>query len=328
MKVHIHDLMNNIEDSSVDIEEQNVVSSERIKELTKMKIQNAGYTKKRSKKGLVTIGIAVAVVAALGTTAFAVFNGGLGGLSFGKRSLAEEIEADTGVSIPEEVLATMPEQEFISLQGYPDSPEYQATAEWLAFESGYDCDRKIMDEHDAEMRRTGVDPFEEYNCYLVWSQEMVDKINEITAKYDLKLHTNITDCDEKDVNEMCGEVFSDGFTGAGYMYEDGTFNLDSEFNGIYFQIGRCMRGYFDTTYLNVGNAGDYEEYEYTTKSGITVTISHGKGGMGMDKWIVTANLKDSFVSLNTIPFDYDGNLKEYTKADIEALVDSIDFTKL
>ncbi len=71
-----------------------------------------------------------------------------------------------------------------------------------------------------------------------------------------------------------------------------------------------------------------KEYEYTTKSGITVTISHGKGGMGMDKWIVTANLKDSFVSLNTIPFDYDGNLKEYTKADIEALVDSIDFTKL
>ena len=100
MKVHIHELMDNIEDSSVNIEEQNVVSSERIKELTKMKIQNAGNTKKRSKKGLVTIGIAVAVVAALGTTAFAVFNGGLGGLSFGKRSLAEEIEADTGVSIP------------------------------------------------------------------------------------------------------------------------------------------------------------------------------------------------------------------------------------
>ena len=328
MKVHIHELMDNIEDSSVNIEEQNVVSSERIKELTKMKIQNAGYTKKRSKKGLVTIGIAVAVVAALGTTAFAVFNGGLGGLSFGKRSLAEEIEADTGVSIPEEVLATMPEQEFISLQGYPDSPEYKATMEWLAFESGYDRDRKILDEHEAEMIRTGVDPFEKYNCYLVWSQEMADKIDEITAKYDLKLHTNITDCDEKIINEKCGVVFSDGITGAGYMYDDGTFNLDAEYNGIYFQAGRCMRGYFDTTYLNVGNASDYEEYEYTTKSGITVTLSYCYDKVFKNRWIVTANLEDSFVSLNILPFDYDGNLKDYSKEEIEALVDSIDFTKL
>ena len=320
--------MNNIEDSSVNIEEQNVVSSERIKELTRMKIQNAGNTKRRSKKGLVTIGIAVAVVAALGVSAYAVIEGGLERLSFGKSSLAEEIEADTGVSIPEDVLATMPEQEFISLQGYPDSPEYKATMEWLAFESGYDRDRKILDEHEAEIRRTGVDPFEEYNCYLVWSQEMADKIDEITAKYDLKLHTGITDCNEKIINEKCGGVFSDGITGAGYMYEDGTFNLDAEYNGIYFQVGRCMRGYFDTTYLNVGNASDYEEYEYMTKSGITVTLSYCYDKVFKNRWIVTANLEDSFVSLNVMPFDYDGNLKEYTKEDIENLVDHIDFSKL
>jgi hypothetical protein len=157
---------------------------------------------------------------------------------------------------------------------------------------------------------------------------MVDKINEITAKYDLKLHTNITDCDEKIINEKCGVVFANGITGAGYMYDDGTFNLDAEYNGIYFQAGRCMRGYFDTTYLNVGNASDYEEYEYTTKSGITVTLSYCYDKVFKNRWIVTANLEDSFVSLNILPFDYDGNLKEYTKEEIEALVDSIDFTKL
>ena len=321
--------MDNIEDSSVQLEGQNVVSSERIKELTRMKIQNAGYTKKRSKKGLVTVGIAVAVVAALGVTAYAAFGGGLERLSFGKSSLIEDIEADIGVSIPEDVRATMPEQEFISLQGYPDSSEYKATAEWLAFESGYDRDFKILDAYDAEVRSTGEDPFEEkYGAYNVYSQEMADKIDEITAKYDLKLHTGITDCDEKIVNEMCGDVFSDGITGAGYMYEDGTFNLDAEYNGIYFQAGRCMKGYFDTTYLNVGNAGNYEEYEYTTKSGITVTLSYCYDKVFKNRWIVTANLEDSFVSLNIMPFDYDGNLKEYSKAEIETLVDGIDFTRL
>ena len=41
MKVNIYDLMENIEDSSVRMEDNSVVSSERIKELTRMKIQNA-----------------------------------------------------------------------------------------------------------------------------------------------------------------------------------------------------------------------------------------------------------------------------------------------
>ena len=330
MKVHIHELMNNIEDSSVNIEEQNVVSSERIKELTNMKINKYGFTeKKRSKKGIITVGIAVAVVAALGVSVFAAIKGGLEVLSFGKSSWADEIAADDDVSIPEEALAALPEREFISLQGYAGSPEYKATAEWLAFESGYDRDWKILDAYDAEVKRTGEDPFEEkYGAYTVYSQEMADKIDEITEKYNLKLHENIDDCDEKTVNDMCGEVFSDGISGAGYMYEDGTFSLDAECNGIYFQIGRCMRGYFDTTYLNVGNAGKYEEYEYTTKSGITVTISYCYDKVFKNRWIVTANLEDSFVSLNILPFDYDGNLKEYTKAEIETLVNSIDFSKL
>ena len=330
MKVHIHELMNNIEDSSVDIEEQNAVSSERIKELTKMKINRYGFTeKKRSKKGIVTVGIAVAVVAALGVSVFAAIKGGLGRLSFGKSSWADEITADVDVSIPEEVLATLPEREFISVQGYADSPEYKAAAEWLAFESGYDRDWKIIDAYDAEVRNTGEDPFDEkYGAYTVYSQEMADKIDEITAKYDLKLHENIGDCDEKTVNDMCGKVFSEGITGAGYMYDDGTFSLDAECNGIYFQIGRCMKGYFDTAYINVGNANGYEEYEYTTKSGITVTISFCHDKVFKNRWIVTADLEDSFVSLNILPFDYDGNLKEYAKEEIEALADGIDFSRL
>ena len=42
MQINIRDLMDNIEDSSVELEDANVVSSERIKELTKMKINESG----------------------------------------------------------------------------------------------------------------------------------------------------------------------------------------------------------------------------------------------------------------------------------------------
>ena len=321
MKVHIRELMNNIEDSSVNIEEQNVVSSERIKEMTKMKINQYGYKeKKRSRKGIVTVGIAVAVIAALGASAYAAIKGGLIGASFGRSSWSPSIEEDIKYSLPE--------REFLSVVGYADSPEYKATAEWIKFEDSYDRDRKILEAHDAEIKRTGVDPFEEYSCYLVWSQEMVDKINEITAKYNLKLHENMTDCDEKILKEKYGDIFSGDFEGGGYMYDDGTFQLDATCSGINFQIRRCMRGYFDTTYLNIGNKANYEEYEYTTKSGVKVTIAIGKNSLGMKKWIVMADLENSFVTININSFDYDLNEHDYSKEDIQALADSIDFTKL
>ena len=321
MKIHIRELMNNIEDSSVNIEEQNVVSSERIKELTRMKIQNTSHRKHASKKTALTIGIAVAVVGALGVTAFAALNGGLGRLSFGKSSW--------GPSIEEDIKNSVPAREFVSVVGYADSPEYQATAEWLDFEDSYDSDRSILEAHDAEIRRTGVDPFEEYNCYLVWSQEMVDKINEITAKYNLKLHKNMTDCDEKVISQKYGNVFSGDFTGGGYMFEDGTFQLDALCGGINFSIRRCMRGYFDTTYINVGDKSTFEEYTYTTKCGVTVTIAKGQNTMmGVERWIVTANLEKSFVTVSIMGLDYDLNTHEYSNEEIENLLDQIDFTKL
>ena len=174
MKVNIYDLMENIEDSSVQMEDNSVVSSERIKELTRMKIQNASNKKRSSKKTILTVGIAVAVVAALGATAFAAINGGLANLSFGKSSW--------GPSIEEDIKNSLPAREFVSSQGYPDSPEYQATKEWIAFDDSYDREFKILDAFDAEIRRTGVDPFaEKYGDYGIYSQEMADKIDELCA---------------------------------------------------------------------------------------------------------------------------------------------------
>ena len=103
MQINIRDLMDNIEDSSVEMEETNVVSSERIKELTKMKINElgAGSAPRRSaKKKIVTVLVAAAVVSALGLSAYAALNGGLGSLTFGKSSWGPSIEEDIKHSLP------------------------------------------------------------------------------------------------------------------------------------------------------------------------------------------------------------------------------------
>ena len=323
MKINIRDLMENIEDSSVDLEETNVVSSERIKELTKMKINELGAAPKRkSKKTIITVLIAVAVVSALGITTFAAINGGLASRTFGKSTWAPEDETYVD-SDGEEY--TFPEREFISLQGYADSPEFQATGEWLEFEDGYDRDFSIVTAFDEEVKRTGVDPFEEkYGAYLIYSQEMADKVDEITAKYNLQLHKNLSDCDTDIVREKFGNVFSEEVFGAGYMYDDGTFQLDCTYKNIEFQIRRCMRGYFDTVYLNVGNIDNYEQWTYVTKDGYTVYLGIRSDGHA----VISIDLEDSFVSMSIMPWDSDLNQVIHTREELENLVDQIDFSLL
>lgn len=171
------------------------------------------------KKKVVTTVLVAAVVTAMGATAYAAITGGIGPLSFGRSSW--------GPSIEEDIKHSMPPREEWSLQGYPDTPEYKASAEWNKFEQSYDRDGKILDEADAEQKRTGIDPFgEKYGSYLIYSQEMADKVDEITAKYNLKLHTGFDDGDEKRLEEKVGDIFNDNITGGAYFYDDGTFQMD------------------------------------------------------------------------------------------------------
>lgn len=43
---------------------------------------------------------------------------------------------------------------------------------------------------------------------------------------------------------------------------------------------------------------------------------------------MTANLKNSFVVINIMPFDYDGNPNNYTDNDIKDIADSFYFDKM
>ena len=73
MEVRIHELLDGLEDSSVPMEETDVVSAMRIKELTKMKIdqtENKAPLRHPAGKRLVTLALAAALIIALGLTAY------------------------------------------------------------------------------------------------------------------------------------------------------------------------------------------------------------------------------------------------------------------
>lgn len=340
--------MENIEDSSVDLEEKDVVSSERIKELTKMKINEYGFKEKRSsKKKFVTVLIAAAVVSAVGISAFAAFKGGLEGVTFGDptdqtgSTTTERIEVPAGPEGPategEYTCEEPPMNHLISLQGYSNTDEFKASKEWREFEENYDKDWKIVDAYDKECKKTGKDPYEEkYPGYGIYSKEMADKVEELLKKYNLKLrgkfidgHSNPEDptdtsIREKELKEMFGDIWDDKIHGAGYCYENGTFSLDADCDKVSFQIRRVIKGTLDTVYLNVGDISQYKQWTYKTKCGVEVSIAlQDRNG------VVLANTPKGFVTINLCANeDEDGKPITYTQAQIEEFVDHINFNKL
>lgn len=318
MQINIRDLMENIEDSSVQLEEKDVVSSEKIKELTKMKINEYGNTQaqtaKRSSKKLVTVIVAAAVVSALGLSAYAAFKGGLEGVAFGGGTEVTGT-ASSDVSASQNVM--------ISLQGYSDSNEYKAAQEWHLFEDNYDPDGKLLDEADKRIKSLGHDPYEKYEGICVYTDEMASKVDEIVAKYNLKLHGKCHEADADKLIETYGNIFTD-ITGGGYYYEDGTFHLDAEYNGMFFQIRRCVDGVFDDVYINVGDINDYEQWVYVAKDGTEVSIAKSD-----DNNVLIAKTPKGFVVINCQPEDENLDpIAPFTKAQLEDLADHICFKNL
>lgn len=325
MKLHIHDLMENIEDSSVKLEETDVVSSDRIKELTKMKLNmTETNTRHSGKKKALTIGVAAAVVAALGIASYAAFGGGLSSVLLdpadADKPAQESVAAPVSSSEEAEQSDMFYAEEdltMISLQGYSDSPEYKAAREWTEFEDNYDTDWKILNKVGNKATKWD----DKYGTYNVYSQEMADKIDEITAKYDLKLHGKVKDGPQDKIDEKFGKVMNNAeYTG--YYFDDGTFSVDGDYGKFDFQLRRTVKGVLDTVTLNIGNINNYEQWEYKTASGKTVTLALSSG----DTALILANLDDSFVAVNVLLWlGEDDKPDEMSKAQLEEMADQINF---
>jgi len=250
-----------------------------------------------------------------------------------------DLEIKVPVTVPAEgsgsASASQPVMEevptgLISLAGYMDTPESRALQEWEAFLSTYD--------DGGALARIGNNPtgFEDkYGMYLVYTQAMADKMDEITAKYGLALH--------KKMYMIPGHGWNDVLQGtllptavrnyAGYMYEDGTFHFDGDldipdYGRLDFQFDRSVRGSFSDVVLNVRDVADYTQWAYTTACGQEVTLA-----LGSTKGLIFVDLKDSFVVVNvlagteTSPYDVFSS-GPLSATDLEALADSIDFTVL
>lgn len=222
------------------------------------------------------------------------------------------------------------EERVIGLAGYQGSPEWQALAEWKLCLDVYEGSGTDFpgtgDRLDASFTR--------YSCYQVHSGELAKKMDEIAAKYELKLHTASYDMQKHpELLELCGNFLAEGKGSLypAYMYEDGTFQTEgtmflAEDEVWDFLLLRSVRGTFHDAMLDIGDVADYEEWQYEVACGITVNLA-----LGSDKALILADLEDSFVTVavrSIVMPVYAGAAEGVTRETLEAMADCIDFTRL
>ena len=181
----------------------------------------------------------------------------------------------------------------IALQGVPGSPEFKANAEWMDFLASYDT--------AAMAKETAACLLEKYDLYSVSTQDMANELDQITRKYNLRLHTSVTDFDSEDTlySLLNAEPFLTDCTAvSGYIYEDGSFQAygtNVSGKSYEYQLGRYVKGAFSEVTLNIGSAEDYEEWIYTTSRGDEVQLS-----LGPSRCVVMSDQPKAFVAINLL----------------------------
>lgn len=196
----------------------------------------------------------------------------------------------------------------LSLQG----SNMEALKEWKAFTNTYDPELKIANEAD----RTGSAwelPDNYHLTYDCYSQEMVDKLNEIVEKYDLKLLSEYVGFNWWESRALLDSLSIDSlfYDDSGVEYWDGDLHLEGTFDiNILLTLDMgdwtweqgmvsyrySLKDYFDPLTGSMLESHDYQQWDYTRKDGKTVLLVLNEGTAR-----IYADLPEAFVSVYLDP---------------------------
>ena len=220
----------------------------------------------------------------------------------------------------------------LSLQGV----NMDALAEWVSFTYSYDQDLEIAIEAD-NVGNYWDYPDGYWLTYGCYSQEMVDKLNAIVEKYDLKLLSEYIIFEWWESDALLKSLSLDSLwlndTGVEYldgdMHPEGTFqlymllamdldtcSLDNNFVGYRYSF----KEYFDQATDFMYESNDYQQWDYTRKDGKKVLLV-----LNDDTARIYVDLPDAFVSAHFDPVIYvDGEQKTMTQDVLEQLAELLD----
>ena len=227
-------------------------------------------------------------------------------------------------------LPTIAPRTQITLQG----ANQEALAEWNSFCRDYDPDGAIVTANDNNELGIPNPYYIPYGCY---SWEMVNKLDEIVQKYDLKLLSPDVGCQSYESSVLFSSLGIDGvFHGdveylSGYFYPEGTFKIELLFQpdtdqwpykdnsaSYYYSV----KEYFDPVYYEVADLESCTQWNYTRSDGRTVLLV-----MNDEQARIIADLQDALVTVSFASSKWDGGNKvQMTQSALEQISEQFDFS--
>lgn len=192
---------------------------------------------------------------------------------------SETILDESTETLPEITPGPFVAEKVLSIQGYEGSPAYNALQEWLTYVTDY-----IIRNPEVRFSNDFQRP-EAYTDYPCYSQEMVDKVDEICSKYGLHLLGKslfLIDVEGMEANGL-SDVLSEEVAPRcfyGHLYQDGSFvaSGELEFSGDYekivqFQMHNIKKDAFYTVHLGLNNISNYVQWNYSTLDGYNALLA-------------------------------------------------------
>ena len=258
--------------------------------LLSSEIPPAGKDERLMKKKMRPMMLVAIIAAAIMLMGSAVVVMTLQDLKIGEHSYKEESYID---DLENNVGETEFVQEILSLHGIVNTPTYLAHQEWFEFYEEYRANHELTKEENYFI------PPEKYHAYFVFNQEMMDKVDEIAAKYNLKLLGAVADFQREESNVFYQAVGVDSYlktnsvavivNESGYFYQEGNFKVEFDlimpdkeqywalpvYGSIYYS--ECDN--FDTISFYINDPDNIEQWNYVTNAGDELLIinSESKG---------------------------------------------------
>lgn len=227
---------------------------------------------------------------------------------------------------------TVVKEAVVSLYGSHSDPIHLAAKEW------YDYCQTLPDDiwMENQDNKLGL-PLNHYDTYECYTQEMSDKVVEISEKYDLKLldqgllaqrWQNDVMLDTLGIDGVC-QPGVDAENGAGLFYPNGNFWLNVDFpadescpNLLSCKYSYAQTDYFDPAYQSID--AECMQWEYTAKDGTQLLLV-----MGKEFGYIFANRGDAAITISTLAFYEDmfpqSDKEFFTKELLERTADKFSY---
>lgn len=255
-------------------------------------------------------------------------------MSIGKASYTQRFD-DKGKAI-DPVEKSM---DIITPYGRSGDAIQQALKEWYEFQESYDQDHALMT-NEPDIPSIPNQYEYTYSCY---TQEMVDKVDEIAAKYNLKLldewipfqrYQSDIFLEETGIRSLLLPDSGAQITGmVGMLYPP--YNFSMEFNLVTENAGTLMtsygyarKDYFPRAFPGGVDIDAYEQWDHTAPGGTKLLLALDGKGQGE----IIAEQENAMIMISidgnraTSHTNYPDASEVMTKAELESIADQFDYS--